>query len=105
MIDNPGDSFTLEDIIREFGGRQTDAGGEALPDGVSLSDIEQELRELLGPDEAEAPGPAPEDLFVPEEIPAILYTLLELGEGDAPGDRGEGASIERTPQNPEIKKP
>ena len=64
-------------------------------------------RPVIGPaeDAALPPPPVAAEPLEPEEIPAILYTLLELGEGDAPGDRGEGASIERTPQNPEIKKP
>ena len=64
-------------------------------------------RPVIGPaeDAALPPPPVAAEPLVPEEIPAILYTLLELGEGDAPGDRGEGASIERTPQNPKIKKP
>ena len=43
--DIPGDSFTLEDIIKEFGGGKKNAAPEqTLPDGLSLSDIEQELR-------------------------------------------------------------
>ena len=108
--DIPGDSFTLEDIIKEFGGGKKNAAPEqTLPDGLSLSDIEQELRDLLGEDDLPAQDAAPETLPEPEKLPETEETPEPEAQPEpeavsAPEARTEAEEVPDTAQ-PEPEKP
>ena len=108
--DIPGDSFTLEDIIKEFGGGKKNAAPEqTLPDGLSLSDIEQELRDLLGEDDLPAQDAAPETLPEPEKLPETEETPEPEAQPEpeavsAPEARTEAEEVPDTAA-PEPEKP
>ena len=108
--DIPGDSFTLEDIIKEFGGGKKNAAPEqTLPDGLSLSDIEQELRDLLGEDDLPAQDAASETLPEPEKLPETEETPEPEAQPEpeavsAPEARTEAEEVPDTAP-PEPEKP